>query len=181
MRFFKIIMVLCLIFMLVFSLCGCEQNSTQQAVSQTEVKPATADEAATQTATDSDNLTVSEDEFFEYILKDGNLYINGYSSTAQVLNVPSSYSGQDVYGISAQAFQNREFVKVNLPESVKSVGSLAFEGCENLLEITILNDDIEIDPSAFSGVENITIKAYKGSAAKDFADEYDYDFKKINK
>ncbi len=68
-------------------------------------------------------------------------------------------------------------VSVEIPSSVETIGSAAFERCE-ITDITILNPDCIIDP--YSGIApKETISGYDNSTAQAYAEENGYTFKSL--
>ncbi len=73
-------------------------------------------------------------------------------------------------GIAESLFASSEIKSVTLPASVKYVGEMAFDFCDNLTDVTVLNTACKIAGYAFS--DNATIHGYKNSTAKDYAIDY---------
>ena len=73
-------------------------------------------------------------------------------------------------GIAESLFASSEIKSVTLPASVKYVGEMAFDFCDNLTDATVLNPACKIAGYAFS--DNATIHGYKNSTAKDYAIDY---------
>ena len=75
------------------------------------------------------------------------------------------------YGVAAET--------IEVSENVVSIGARAFADCKNLREITIPDNVKEIDDSALSGCENVTVYGVKGSEAERFATENGFTFAEI--
>lgn len=58
-------------------------------------------------------------------------------------------------GISASAFQNSQITSVKIPNSVKYIGTCAFEECKGLKKIVIPGSVLKISNSAFWGCSNL--------------------------
>ena len=68
-------------------------------------------------------------------------------------------------------------VSVEIPSSVETIGSAAFEGCE-ITDITILNPDCKIHE--YSGIApKETISGYENSTAQAYAEQYGCTFKSL--
>ena len=76
--------------------------------------------------------------------------------------------------IPAGAFQNATLQTLTLPNSVKTVGVDAFNGCSSLETVT-LPAAVTLDSNAFAwcrGVSNVTITGTGGTLMSDFTDSY---------
>ena len=86
----------------------------------------------------------------------GLVYINGtaFSGCRSLtsINIPNS-----VKEIGSSAFSGcRSLTSINIPNSVKEIGSSAFYGCSGLISISISNSVTEIGSSAFYGCSGLT-------------------------
>ncbi len=81
--------------------------------------------------------------------------------------------------IEEEAFAGIAAKTVEVTENVVSIGPRAFADCKNLREITIPANVTEIDDSALSGCENVTVYGVKGSEAERFATENGFAFAEI--
>ena|GEM_PF-990997 len=92
--------------------------------------------------------------------------------------------------LNSSSFANSQLTSVVLLDSVKNIDILAFDGCEKLSSVTILNPDCQIydspltinnghdenGDSRFTGV----IRGYEGSTAQAYAEKYGYAFEPIH-
>ncbi len=81
--------------------------------------------------------------------------------------------------IGEEAFAGIRAETIEITENVVSIGPRAFADCKNLREITIPATVTEIDGSALSGCENVTVYGVKGSEAERFAAENGFAFAEI--
>ncbi len=87
------------------------------------------------------------------------------------LIIPSEVDGVPVTKIGEGAFKdNKELIKVIIPPHITDIGDNAFEGCDNLVEVNILNPEANIGESENTFPENTEIKGHKGSTARDYAE-----------
>ncbi len=77
-------------------------------------------------------------------------------------------------GIAEELFASSAIKSVTLPASVKYIGAMAFNYCENLTDATVLNPTCRIASHTFAGWA--TIHGYKGSTAEDYAAYYGHRF-----
>lgn len=85
------------------------------------------------------------------------------------ITIPETYNGKPVIGIADYGFANSKLSKINLPDSLQTIGNYAFNSCNNLISVDIPKNVTRIGNSAFSGcsiLEEITISegvTYLGS------------------
>ncbi|MEG1581713.1 MAG: leucine-rich repeat protein [Clostridia bacterium] len=88
----------------------------------------------------------------------GESYYNivSYNGTDTIVNVPSKIEKLEVRGIAKNAFSaeinsnNKNIIKITLPDTIRSIGENAFSGLENITEIIV--------PSKVSCIEHGTFK-----------------------
>lgn len=84
---------------------------------------------------------------------------------------------EGVTTICDSAFEWCTYIEeVVLPESLTAIGSSAFAYCYELKEVTIHYNVTNISEFAFSGVSDLTVKGYTGSAAEEIANDNYYTF-----
>ena len=86
--------------------------------------------------------------------------VTGYkSSGATDITLPSTYNGKAVTSIGKSAFSGSEILEsVKIPESIETVGALAFSNCKKLKNVTFEGTSKlkELDTGVFSGCEALT-------------------------
>ena len=73
-----------------------------------------------------------------------------------VLGCSSTTIPEGVAEIQGHAFFRRSISEINLPESIKKIGSSAFSGCSNLTEITINGNISTLSSIVFQSCTNLT-------------------------
>lgn len=83
--------------------------------------------------------------------------ITGYYGGSSVVIIPSKIQGKNVTGIGNNCFKNSNITSVQIPETVKSIGSAAFQGCVKLRNVIFADTKVEvtIGISAFKGCESL--------------------------
>ena len=76
--------------------------------------------------------------------------------------------------IEEEAFVNGTFRTVRIPEGVRTIGSHAFAGCENLERIIIPASVETIALDAFEGADYLVVYCSAGSYAQQYASEHGY-------
>ena len=96
---------------------------------------------------------------FEYETDGNNVTITKYTGNAKSVAIPSSINGKKVTAIGDYAFQWCDLNSVTIPNSVTSIGALAFGYCSNLKGVTIPGSVNSIGGDAFScsGLTSLTI------------------------
>ncbi len=83
-------------------------------------------------------------------LGDGTVEITGYKGSDKNVEIPSNLDGKQVSAIAASAFKGLKITSVYLPNSIKTIGSHAFESCGSLKTVALNAGLTEIKPSAFA-------------------------------
>ena len=89
------------------------------------------------------------------------------------------YAPGNLTEVGDEAFAGTSFTHVFLGESVTSIGSMAFSGCEKLSYIYIPMATTDIAENAFSGCEPFTIACQEGSIAESYAISMGYAYKLV--
>ena len=102
------------------------------------------------------------DGTFRYITSGDTVEIVGLADNSLTgrVYIPESIDGKNVTGIQSYAFSNSNIKEIFIPDTVKSIGRSAFEGCKNLLGVE-MGDGVEvIEPYAFAecrGLEAVAL------------------------
>ena len=87
--------------------------------------------------------------------------VTGYkSSGATDITLPSTYNGKAVTAIGKSAFFGSEILEsVTIPDSIETVGALAFSNCKKLKKVTFDGNSKlkELDTGVFSGGKNVAV------------------------
>ena len=95
-------------------------------------------DAATQT---QDNIT--------YTVSGGKATVTGYTGTGGAVNIPATLGGNPTVTIGTSAFKGTTITSVVIPDSVTTIGAIAFDRCAGLTSITIGSGVTNIGTSAF--------------------------------
>ena len=93
-----------------------------------------------------------------YELADGSVEIADYfGNTEKNVYIPEKMGGKSVTSIGSNAFGGHtNLVNVTIPNSVKNICNDAFSGCTSLTSVTIPNGLTSIGEAAFSGCTSLT-------------------------
>lgn len=99
--------------------------------------------------------------------EDRNAIITGYSGKTTSLSIPSEIDGYKVIGIANEAFKDEiSMVSIVIPDTVTTIGVMAFSGCTALKSITLSKKLKKIGHDAFkndTAITEITIpKSFEG-------------------
>lgn len=94
---------------------------------------------------------------FEYeVLEDGTAEITAYNGSAKALTIPYKLDGYTVTKIGYRSFyKNTSLTSLIIPDSVKSIGNMAFWSC-NLTSVNLGNGVTIIGKQAFAGNKSLT-------------------------
>lgn len=116
------------------------------------------------------NIKAFAESDFTYEESDGKLTITGYKGSAGELTIPSTIDAKTVVAIKDHAFHERSgsdtkgkcLKKVTISEGIKTIGLLAFCGCDNLETVTFPESLTDMGAQSFlqcSKLKAITIPA----------------------
>ena len=91
------------------------------------------------------------DKNFEYKVEDGEITITGYTGDDEYLVVPEKIDGLPVTAIGDAAFHGCDFSEIVLPNTLKRIGSQAFEACSEVIYFKIPDSVEIIDSFSFDG------------------------------
>lgn len=84
--------------------------------------------------------------------------------------------------IPEQAFGNcKSLEKINIPSTVKSIGSYAFYNCSALTELTLSKNITDIANGAFYNCPNLTLYGYYDTVAESYAEQNNIPFVHLDK
>jgi hypothetical protein len=125
-----------------------EQNVKQEeAGSNEQLTPDTAEQDTTENSIDMENDNVEEYQEesstqnattgnYTYSESNGEITITKYSGTDEVIEIPAEFDGIPVTKIGTRAFQNCTTIKkLTIPEGILTINTCAFCECENLEEL----------------------------------------------
>lgn len=119
--------------------------------------PATRDELfsypSTFTGKEIKHVTSGDVDGLRYLVSEDGSYaiICGYAGYLPDVQIPGELDGLPVLLIAAAAFENKEILSVNIPDSVQAVGVDAFAGCGLLQSVALGGGLAAIGDGAFSG------------------------------
>jgi BspA type Leucine rich repeat region (6 copies) len=89
-----------------------------------------------------------------------NTLITGYAGFNNSVVIPSIINGLPVNGIGPYTFLNESsLASVTIPDSITSIGYVAFDGCYSLTNVMIGNGVTNIGVGAFQGCSSLTVIA----------------------
>jgi len=85
------------------------------------------------------------------------LTITNYTGSGGAVTIPTNINGLTVSGIDYPAFyKNSTLTEITIPDTVNTIGSIAFQGCLDLTNATLANGLTNIAASAFQGCASLT-------------------------
>jgi len=98
-----------------------------------------------------------DEKDFKFISDSENgVIVTEYIGSKREISIPPNIQNKSVIRIEGEAFQNKNFIKVTIPNSVISIGSKAFYNCASLTSVIIPNSVISIEAYAFNGCNSLT-------------------------
>ena len=107
---------------------------------------------ATFTATYTQNLCL----VYELNSTEDGYIITGFNYAVGKMTIPSTYNNLPVVEIADEAFKHSGITGITIPDSVTSIGKMAFFSCLKLESITIPNSVTSIGTSAFHTCTSLT-------------------------
>lgn len=112
------------------------------------------------TVQDATTLTPTDSKYVKYFSNGQCVYIDffptGEISNVLITNFDALEIGTGITSIGQQAFQNKSFATVTIPNSVTNIGMAAFLGNTNLTSVTIGSNVNLIDSGAFYGCTSLS-------------------------
>ena len=94
-------------------------------------------------------------DFLYTVLEDGTAAISGYCGESSVVNIPQMLDGYTVTEIAPFSFNFSDITELHMPDSVLTVGNLAFAYCRSLEKVTFSQNLKNIVAWAFSVCDNL--------------------------
>ena len=111
----------------------------------------------------------NEDDSVPYTyvtLADGTVEIRSYTGHRRYITIPDEIDGKPVTAIGLGAFQNETRLReVHLPQNLKTICDMAFEGCTNLAQIRIPDTVTAIGAAAFKDNTRLNTVAFGSGSA----------------
>ena len=108
----------------------------------------------------------------DYITKDGNVVITGYSGEGTDVTIPSSYNGNTVTAIEQSAFECQGHLKsILLPDTITSIGDFAFASTD-LRKIVIPASVIQMGHRVFFNSNSAVVICGAQSKPDGWADDW---------
>lgn len=110
--------------------------------------------------------------FVYELLEDGTYSVKAGDGLTGVIEIPSSYKGEDVTQIAEEGFKDEENItSVILPDTVTSIGGFAFYSCPKLVSLVIPKSVIAIGDIIINNYsESSFTTVYYGGTESDWAD-----------
>ncbi len=126
----------------------------------TESTPSTTNYAGTSVTLNNDNVTLYAHWVDEKLSFDTtNSYISVSKANSEITGdvvIPSVYQGKIVTELEASAFAKTAISSISIPDSVTTIGALAFRECTGLTEIKLPSGVTTFDKATFYGCSNLT-------------------------
>ncbi|MEE1280888.1 MAG: leucine-rich repeat protein [Acutalibacteraceae bacterium] len=107
---------------------------------------------ATEESSVNSEDTVKTSGNYEYrLLDDGTAEITKYIGNETNITIPSSIDGYKVTSLGYASFQTSNPVSVTIPDTVTTIGYIAFKYCTNLIDIKLPDSITTILDDAFEG------------------------------
>lgn len=121
----------------------------------------------TDTKTDTEisisDLPNNSPELYTYNENGEGYEITSIKQKREEIEIPDTYNGKKVIGISEKAFfGDRILKKVILPEGIEYIGEKAFKDCDRLSEINLPSTVNDIGTDAFFDCNKLNYETYKG-------------------
>ena len=100
-------------------------------------------------------VSTGSSERYVYKIVDGGAVITGYKGDQKLLVIPSTLGGAPVTRMES-GFSDKSFAKIVIPEGVTSIGTSAFEDCDELEEVVLPSTLLNIEERAFYSCSSLT-------------------------
>ena len=104
-----------------------------------------------------EQIAAKQNDSYKYIINaDGTAEIKEYIGKSRGVRIPSDFDGHRLTAIGNGAFQGSRLTSIVIPDSVTSIGDLAFCDCRNLTRIVLPNRITAIASGVFDGCFGLT-------------------------
>lgn len=95
------------------------------------------------------NTDATDNSAFTYVNHGDSIEITGFNNSVSDVVIPSEIEGLPVTAISVGAFYLSTITSIEVPDSVTSIGEMAFLGCTSLKSVKLSTGVAKIDKNAF--------------------------------
>lgn len=95
------------------------------------------------------NTDATDNSAFTYVNHGDSIEITGFDNSISDVVIPSEIEGLPVTAISVGAFYLSTITSIEVPDSVTSIGEMAFLGCTSLKSVKLSTGVAKIDKNAF--------------------------------
>ena len=95
------------------------------------------------------NTDATDNSAFTYVNHGNSIEITGFDNSVSDVVIPSEIEGLPVTAISVGAFYLSTITSIEVPDSVTSIGEMAFLGCTSLKSVKLSTGVAKIDKNAF--------------------------------
>lgn len=95
------------------------------------------------------NTDATDNSAFTYVNHGDSIEITGFDNSISDVVIPSEIEGLPVTAISVGAFYLSAITSIEVPDSVTSIGEMAFLGCTSLKSVKLSTGVAKIDKNAF--------------------------------
>lgn len=95
------------------------------------------------------NTDATDNSAFTYVNHGDSIEITGFDNSVSDVVIPSEIEGLPVTAISVGAFYLSTITSIEVPDSVTSIGEMAFLGCTSLKSVKLSTGVAKIDKNAF--------------------------------
>ena len=95
------------------------------------------------------NTDATDNSAFAYVNHGDSIEITGFNNSVSDVVIPSEIEGLPVTAISVGAFYLSTITSIEVPDSVTSIGEMAFLGCTSLKSVKLSTGVAKIDKNAF--------------------------------
>ncbi|MEI6131456.1 MAG: Ig-like domain-containing protein [Bacillota bacterium] len=118
----------------------------------------------------SNKVFAADENNYIYEIVNNEVSILEYIGENQIITIPGTLENTNVTNIADDfIFENVDIAYVYIPSSVNTIGSMAFNTCNNLRFVYIPQNVTSIGYNSFTNCENLMLYLEEGSAAETYA------------